>query len=269
MGISLPRRCNIDEARALLDETRLRSIVTLKVLRRFSSSMTLRLVKQGDDWALLSLLPIPLSDHWDKKGYSEAEFAAFIEGNADPCKSKVLDLLPQAYFVIKTGDEFLRKLLAMRPGATRATTFVSFTTSGNAELRSLNRDVRQSSSHDAAAWQLFTENGYEDDELGQFFNDGAQWFGLYADGTLASACFVFQNYGSVWEVGGVNTRAEFRRKGFGKAVVEAALDFLLGRGLIPRYQARWDNSASIRLAESCGLSEYMRVDHYFLHGTTR
>ena len=46
------------------------------------------------------------------------------------------------------------------------------------------------------------------------------------------------------------TLREYRRKGFAKAVVSAALKYLKARKLIPRYQFHYRNSASHRLAQS-------------------
>ena len=258
------RRVDHESALAILEEAPLKNIVTLKVLRRQAASMTLRLFQRDRNWALLSLLPVHLSDHWDRKAYAEAEFIVFIDGNSNACKSELLDLLPSTNLVLKTGDEFLKGLIALEPDAARVSTFVSFTTSRKTGHANDGQDVRRSSSRDGEAWRLFRENGYEEDELALLFSDGAQWFGTYVEDTLAAACFVFPNHRSVWEIGGVNTQPQFRRRGLGRALVEAALDYLLGKELVPRYQAREDNAASIRLAGSCGLAEYMRVDHFLL-----
>jgi len=258
------RRPTLDGALALLEQDPLKSIVTLKMLRRHSDAMTLKLLQHGNNWGLLSLLPVGQSDHWDRKGYGEAEYVVFMDGNNNLCKSELLELLPAESLVIKTGDEFLRGLIVLEPDAVRVSAFVSFTALRAEGPRSLKQGLRPSSSFDAEAWRFFKENGYEEDELGNLFESGAQWFGTYVDGTLAAACFVFPNHRSIWEIGGVNTRPQFRRRGLGKAVVDAALDYLDGQSLIPRYQARWDNAPSIQLAKSCGLAEYMCVDHFFL-----
>ncbi len=81
---------------------------------------------------------------------------------------------------------------------------------------------------------------------------------------MASACFVFQNYKQIWEIAGVSTQPDFRRQGLGSIIVSGALKYLSGSGLVPRYQVRWDNHASIRLAKSCGLIEFLQLDHYIL-----
>jgi hypothetical protein len=47
-------------------------------------------------------------------------------------------------------------------------------------------------------------------------------------------------------------------------IVSAALKYLSVLGLVPRYQARSDNYASISLAQSCGLVEFLQMDHYIV-----
>jgi len=249
--------------RDLLERDILRSIVTLKMMKSYANVMRFRLVQDGSSWALLSLLPVSAYP-WDRTGYAEAKFAVFLDGDSAQAKMQLLRDLPDTNLIIKTADDVVRDWAACQPNAVKTATFVSFAAVNWHRSVAVPGQVRQSAIHEEEVWDLFRMNGYETEELEEHFKSGAQWLGSFTDGRLAAACFVFQNYENVWEIGGVNTRAEFRRKGFGKAIVETALDFLLGRGLIPRYQAKWDNTASIRLAESCGLSEYMRVDHFFL-----
>ncbi len=81
-------------------------------------------------------------------------------------------------------------------------------------------------------------------------------------GALVSACFVYQNYGRAWEIAGVYTTPENRGKGLARKTVSAALVHLLAHKLIPRYQVKWDNRASISVARACGLVEFLRVNHY-------
>ena len=101
----------------------------------------------------------------------------------------------------------------------------------------------------------------------RYFRDGARWFGAEAEGQLASACFAFQNYGDVWEIGGVYTEPRHRRKGLARRVVGSALAYLLSRRLTPRYQVKWDNLASIQLARGAGLKEFLTVNHYRIAAT--
>jgi RimJ/RimL family protein N-acetyltransferase len=118
--------------------------------------------------------------------------------------------------------------------------------------------------YDKDAWAMFQSNGYEDEELTRYFDNGARWFGIRSSGQLVSVCFVFQNHRNIWEVAGVYTATDHRRHGRAKQTVLCALGYLQKSHLTPRYQAKWDNLASIALAKSCGLVGFLQVDHYLL-----
>ena len=77
-----------------------------------------------------------------------------------------------------------------------------------------------------------------------------------------SACFAFENYGPVWEVGGVVTASAHRQRGLGARVVRTALAELARRELAPRYQVEEHNTASIALARSVGLVPFVTITHY-------
>jgi ribosomal protein S18 acetylase RimI-like enzyme len=85
---------------------------------------------------------------------------------------------------------------------------------------------------------------------------------LARNGDPLSACFAFENYRPVWEVGGVVTAPSHRQKGFGARVVRTVLAELTKRGLVSRYQVEEHNTASIRLAESVGLTRFLTIVHY-------
>jgi RimJ/RimL family protein N-acetyltransferase len=82
-------------------------------------------------------------------------------------------------------------------------------------------------------------------------------------------CFAEQIYTGIWEIGGVYTAPEHRRKGYARQVVLAALAQLKARLLRPRYQVREDNLASCRLAESIGLVPFVVVEHFIPFDTPR
>ena len=92
---------------------------------------------------------------------------------------------------------------------------------------------------------------------------------LEREGEALSACFAFENYGPVWEVGGVVTAAAHRRGGLGARVVRTALVELGKRGLAPRYQVEEHNTASIALACSVGRAPFVTITHYAYDGSSR
>jgi predicted GNAT family acetyltransferase len=89
---------------------------------------------------------------------------------------------------------------------------------------------------------------------------------LEEGGDTASVCLVYENWGPVWEVGGVVTAPEHRRKGLGARVVRTALATLGERGLTPRYQVEEHNAASTALARSVGLAPFVTITHYLTSG---
>jgi hypothetical protein len=256
---------DIDKAKRLLETDLLRNIVTLKMINSFSSSMTLKLLERKQKWALLSLLPTEMSE-WDKKRYPNAKHIAFLDGNDLGYKRRLWREMPRTEIVFKTGDPDLKEVLRRTPRVSKVDSFVSFTKRTNLLIASKDTEVKRSDQLTPQVEELIKENGYESEELNRCFANGAEWFGIENDGQIVSACFVYQNYGSVWEIAGVYTVPLFRKLGLAKRTVVASLYHLQLCGFIPRYQVRWNNGPSIQLALSIGLEEFLRFDH-FLMGT--
>lgn len=72
----------------------------------------------------------------------------------------------------------------------------------------------------------------------------------------------YQNYGNIWEVGGLHTVAAARRGGNAQKIVETSLNILLAKNKIPRYQCHEANIASRYLAEKVGLRPFLVTEHY-------
>jgi GNAT superfamily N-acetyltransferase len=250
-------------AAALLETDPLRNLVTLKMMGSFPGQMTFLAEREGDDWALLSLLPVQASA-WDRTAYPAAAFVALPNGNSARLVVKALGAAPRGPIVFKTVDNEASAFLAREKGARLVASFRSFTRGPGPAGTEPGTDVASSTERDPEAWALLGRNGYDEPELLRHFARGARWFGARIDGTLASACFAFPNHGRIWEVGGVYTAPDHRRKGLARKVVLAALAFLDGAEFTPRYQVRADNAASIELAGRCDLREFLRVDHLAL-----
>jgi ribosomal protein S18 acetylase RimI-like enzyme len=109
---------------------------------------------------------------------------------------------------------------------------------------------------------LYAQNGYTAGEIGKYFAEGARSFTIYAGEEPVCTCMIYRNFDRVWEIGGLYTLEQTRRKGYARRVVLAALSHLTGRGLIPRYQVEHTNLPSIRLAESMGLHPCLYFEHY-------
>ena len=96
-----------------------------------------------------------------------------------------------------------------------------------------------------AAFRMFETQGHERSWVEPMLASGRA-FACVLD--CASACLVYENWGPVWEVGGVVTAPAHRRKGLGARMVRTALAELGERGLKPRYQVEEHNTASIALS---------------------
>ena len=258
----IPKR-DLTHALALLETDLLPHVVTLKMLHNYSGSMRIRLAEGEEGWALYSYLPIAVSE-WDRKAYPTADAVVFLDGPNMKAKLALLSELPEGTLVLKTGDENLKQRLDVSPITRKATEYRSFTTEAAVSNVRLGPGILHSSQLDEPVSTLIERNGYEPQELRRYFSGGAEWFGIREQGRFTSVCFVHQNYAKVWEIAGVYTEPECRGRGLARKTVAAALVYLRSQDLIPRYQVRWDNAASISLAKSSGLVEFLRVNHYLI-----
>jgi len=142
----------------------------------------------------------------------------------------------------------------------RRTAFESFTSTVAFER---DADVRITTEPGDATLELFEAQGHDRSWLEFLLRSGKAFACvLERGGDVLSACAAFENYGAVWEVGGVVTAPSHRRRGLGTRVVRTALAELSERALIPRYQVEAHNEASIGLARSVGLTPFLRIVHY-------
>jgi RimJ/RimL family protein N-acetyltransferase len=245
---------------SLLEQDSFKNLVTLKMLNSYSQYMKLQLNQNGKDWALLSILPVAASD-WDKHTYPNATNVVLLNGNCDNLMAGLLHLVPEGPLVVKTCDKKVIDYFISEMNATKLTSFHSFTRNPAQSTFSQSDEVQKKDFINEEAWELFGKNGYSPNELERSLKNGAQWFCICMEKKIASICLVYQNYKDIWEIGGVYTQPDYRKKGFGKGVVLAALDYIEQRKWIPRYQVKTDNHHSIQLAKSCGLIEFLRIDH--------
>jgi GNAT superfamily N-acetyltransferase len=262
----LPDQVDVSTLLPLLEREPLRYLVTLKMINSYADSMSFFLVQNATGWAALSLLPTEASD-WDRKAYPDTSHIAIIDGTGFMACQPLFGMLPRGPIVVKSGDTQIQTHLEDGMHASKVSSYISFTASAG-DTGSPAQDIPPRSDRDSRAWSFFGNNGYETAELERYFRSGAKWFGAEADGHLASACFVFQNYGQVWEIAGVYTEPRYRRKGLARKAVASALTYLRSQRLITRYQVKWNNLASIHLAREAGLTEFLTVNHYRIDAST-
>ncbi|HVU39157.1 MAG TPA: GNAT family N-acetyltransferase [Opitutales bacterium] len=254
---------NHGRALAWLRSDGLRHIVTLKMLAVGGAAIDCRLCEEADGWGLLSLFSTKVFEY-DQQTYADRERVVLIDGTSAGAKAKLLETLPRGALVVKTYDEAVKTYLEGKYGAKRVRSFVSFTGFPGGPRFAPAREIAESATLTPEVAAMFAANGYEASELARHFGDGARWFGIQEAGQMVSACMVFRNFETVWEIGGVYTLPEHRRRGLARQVVAAALEHLHQAQRRPRYQVRADNLASIELARAAGLREFLRMEHFLV-----
>jgi hypothetical protein len=225
-----------------LREDALEHVVALKMLSLYPQRATLHFIEEGSAWALGALFPAAVSE-FDLRAYPSAEWLALIDGNSEGLMRGLLGALPRAELVLKTHHRAIARH-AMESGDGRLDrTFVSLTTE-QAGLRVLAH-VSDGGELDEALARAFARYGNDVEFLSRAFRQGgARWFAVRGGGTIRSACLVYQNYA--------------------REVVAAALNYLVSTKLQPRYQVDAENFASLAVARSLGLAEFLRVEHVVL-----
>lgn len=257
---------NRDEAVELLRCDPLRHIVTLKMLALYGEHMDLRFVAESGAWALMSLLPTDLSEY-DSRAYATTRLVVLVDGNSETLKLRLFADLPSAEMVIKTYDDSVKRHVIEQLRGEPVASFTSFSAPPGLTLPTCDATLESSTLSEEAAL-VFGEAGYSMHELENWFHNGGRWFGIRKNETLVSACFVYRNFDSVWEIAGVFTHPNHRRQRLAATVVTAALKYLLELQRRPRYQVPITNTASTELARSIGLQEFLRVDHFLVTSAT-
>jgi GNAT superfamily N-acetyltransferase len=245
-----------ESAMAGLARDPLRHIVLLKQLQLFPQHLQAYRVSDARGTAVLLALDVSASPY-DRQAYPEAAIAAFVASDHPDLTATLLSCLPRGTgIVFKLSQEADVPAVASRFAAERRTAFVSFTATG---AFAADPEVRVTAAPSDAAFRMFEAQGHERAWLEPLLKSG-RGFACVLD--TRAVCLAFENYGPVWEVGGVVTAPAQRRQGYGARVVRTALSRLGERGLKPRYQVEERNTASIRLAERAGLVPFVTIVHY-------
>jgi len=245
-----------------LNEDVLKNLSTLKYLTLYHNHAEVHLVEDAWDWAALSVFPTAILSY-DTSTYPTARQALFLNGSSKTLKHGLLAALKPDHFLLRLNEDLDLSRYQEKYKVSPGHSYISFsgfssgTASGQARITPQDKLTPE-------AVAFFGRNGYTPDDLKKYYRQGAQWFGHTIDGKLVSACFVFPNYNGIWEIAGVHTLEEYRRRGFAVTVVQAALLYLLGRGLTPRYEAEQDNTASIELARCLKMKEFLTIRHFLL-----
>lgn len=203
---------------------------------------------------------------WDADAYPDSEFVLLPTATTVEAAEALLTIAQRQYsdvqnLVLKFCDDLTRTVFAHAFDLRYAKATLSFTCDSCQPDDSLD-DVIIAHRGDDTLAALYARNGYTRAAVDQFFADGALAFTIYADSDPACSCLVYRNFEQVWEIGGLHTVEWARHRGYARRVVQKALLTLLKAERIPRFQAEESNTASIRLAESLGMAQCLRFEHY-------
>jgi GNAT superfamily N-acetyltransferase len=236
----------------------LRHVVTLKMLSLFGPHVQLELFDNGAGWATKAIFPAAVSGY-DRRWYPTADFIVLVDGNSPDCMVRILDDLPRSELLLKISNRAAAQHATDLLGGQLQRTFISFTAARAGEVAP--HDVMHGCELHDEMTLSFIDAGYGRDELDACFRRGGRWFAKAKGARPSSACFVYENFGKVWEIAGVFTQPDLRRQGLARRVVAAATRHLLENNLQPRYQVDAKNVASIGLARSLEFEEFLRVEH--------
>lgn len=254
-----PSGLNRADIVAKLERDPLRHIVLLKHLAAFPDATTVHHVTDGEASATLVLLAVAASAY-DRRTYPSATFAALIASDRPDLTRAVLDVVPQHVGVVfkLSGDTDIDVVQSLFD-VERTTIVISFTATS---LFETDAAVRVTTRPSPAAFDLFAAQDHAQAWLEPLLAaDRAFVCTLEQDNAPQSVCFAFENYKRVWEIGGVFTPKALRGHGFAQRVVRTVLAELSKRDLLPRYQVHAENIASVRLAESIGLTRFLTITH--------
>jgi GNAT superfamily N-acetyltransferase len=236
----------------------LRHVVLLKQLLAHPQAAVHHV--SGPEGAATLVMVDVASSPWDRRTYPRAEIAAFLSSDHPALTAALLENVPRTGVVFKLASEADRAAVAAKFALQRRTAFVSFTTTERIEP---DLGVHFTRAPDDRAFGLFATQGHEREWLEPMLGDGRAFACvLEHDDRPLSVCFACENYGAVWEVGGVVTDPGHLRQGLAARVVRTALAELGERGLLPRYQVEEGNTASIALARAVGLWPFITITHW-------
>ena len=244
----------------LLEKETLKNIVILKLLRQFPQ-MKVRSCFKDDKHALLLVLPTQESSFYSQL-YPWSDHVLFPVVTDMSLLKPLLEPYFEEKVMFAIADSNIATAISATTPLTKLRSYISYT--GDTLTDKINTDtVKLSHTFSPECSELFKANNYSQQELDTFASWGGKTFSITTeDGIIASACFIFPNFGDIWEIAGVHTLDSQRRRGFAKQIILKAAAYILSQDKIIRYQTEDKNLVSQKLAESIGLHKFLELSHY-------
>jgi hypothetical protein len=215
------------------------------------------------DYALLLVLPTQESSFYSQL-YPWSEQVLFPVASDATLLRPLVEPYLEEKVMFAVADSSIAEAISATAPLTKLRSYISYTAD---KIKStVNIDaVKMSQSFTSECSELFKANNYSQQELDTFASWGGKTFSIKTEeGIIASACFIFPNYGDIWEIAGVQTVASQRRKGYAKQVILKAAAYILSQNKIIRYQTEHENLVSQYLAESIGMHKFLELTHFSL-----
>lgn len=240
----------------------LRNIVPLKMLTAYPAVIETHYYAIGDEAAALLLFPTS-AFAYDRATYADLDLVVILAATTRRAAAALLPRIPtHQKLIFKLMDEEARQFLAESLSLQRVTTFLSYTATDTQRFGAYP-EVAVADQVDERLYPLFANQGHDAAELHRYFaGRQARTYTLSQGHEPVAACFTYQNFDTIHEIGGVFTLPTQRRKGYAQQMVATAVHSLLTRGCLPRYQVHEINHPSIALAEHIGLVRFVTVEHW-------
>jgi RimJ/RimL family protein N-acetyltransferase len=243
-----------------LERDVMHNIVALKMLKAHDGVRSFYQSNNFGEAAMVLLEPRVFA--YDREHYPNANRICIISSDHPTLTSTLLEKLDSAQKVVfKLNSETDTLEVQKRFEVKRLTSFLSFT---DTKPYSSDDTVQISTKPSQEFFDWIATEGHTRDWLEPMLDDEQAFCCEFFDGSqkLESVCFAFENYGQLWEIGGVYTPPDSRGRGLASRTVCAALAELQERGKRSRYQVHEQNSASIRVAIRAQLELFLTITHW-------
>jgi GNAT superfamily N-acetyltransferase len=250
---------NLELALSFLKRDPLRHIVALKMLHALGETAETHFASSEHGESVLVLLDANAFSY-DREHYGDAHHIAVISSDHALLTRQLLKFVPRSKrIVFKLSSDADALEVQKRFAVQLVTAFLSFT---DVQAHAADPNVTLGLEPSDEMWAWFTAQGHERDWLEPMLREGRAFCVTLGGNSPESVCFAFENFGAIWEVGGVFTPPELRGRGLARRVVTRAVAELQRRGLKTRYQVQEDNLASVGVARGIGLSLFLTITHF-------